>query len=176
MSSYLLLFFFFLMIRRPPRSTLFPYTTLFRSRFTVDRTAFLGRNGSPARPAALCGARPLDGRTGAGLDPCAALQVPVTIRPGETVECAFLLGEAAGAGAARALVARYPEPAALDRALAAVRASWRERLSAVQVETPSPALDVMVNGWLLYPEVSCPLRGRPAFYPSGRGLRLRDQL
>src|SRR5256886_4498475 len=27
-----LLFFFFLMIRRPPRSTLFPYTTLFRSR------------------------------------------------------------------------------------------------------------------------------------------------
>src|SRR5258705_4632901 len=29
-----LCFFFFLMIRRPPRSTLFPYTTLFRSRFT----------------------------------------------------------------------------------------------------------------------------------------------
>src|SRR2546422_11292550 len=28
---YSLLFFFFLMIRRPPRSTLFPYTTLFRS-------------------------------------------------------------------------------------------------------------------------------------------------
>src|SRR2546430_16725168 len=29
--NYLLFFFFFLMIRRPPRSTLFPYTTLFRS-------------------------------------------------------------------------------------------------------------------------------------------------
>src|SRR5216683_8191226 len=28
----MVLFFFFLMIRRPPRSTLFPYTTLFRSR------------------------------------------------------------------------------------------------------------------------------------------------
>src|SRR2546422_3184709 len=28
-------FFFFLMIRRPPRSTLFPYTTLFRSRARV---------------------------------------------------------------------------------------------------------------------------------------------
>src|SRR2546426_2854549 len=27
--------FFFLMIRRPPRSTLFPYTTLFRSHFTI---------------------------------------------------------------------------------------------------------------------------------------------
>src|SRR5256885_10659917 len=31
MSSKLFSFFFFLMIRRPPRSTLFPYTTLFRS-------------------------------------------------------------------------------------------------------------------------------------------------
>src|SRR2546426_11541126 len=31
MQSFLSIFFFFLMIRRPPRSTLFPYTTLFRS-------------------------------------------------------------------------------------------------------------------------------------------------
>src|SRR2546425_9905962 len=31
-------FFFFLMIRRPPRSTLFPYTTLFRSRSTAPVT------------------------------------------------------------------------------------------------------------------------------------------
>src|SRR5687767_15259352 len=30
---FIFIFFFFLMIRRPPRSTLFPYTTLFRSRF-----------------------------------------------------------------------------------------------------------------------------------------------
>src|SRR2546429_5801791 len=30
-SSYVVIIFFFLMIRRPPRSTLFPYTTLFRS-------------------------------------------------------------------------------------------------------------------------------------------------
>src|SRR5260370_30469410 len=32
---FLFLFFFFLMIRRPPRSTLFPYTTLFRSPVAV---------------------------------------------------------------------------------------------------------------------------------------------
>src|SRR5215471_20050621 len=34
--QYIFLFFFFLMIRRPPRSTLFPYTTLFRSRTTTS--------------------------------------------------------------------------------------------------------------------------------------------
>src|SRR2546429_2025710 len=38
-----MIFFFFLMIRRPPRSTLFPYTTLFRSH---DRRASRRRNGS----------------------------------------------------------------------------------------------------------------------------------
>src|SRR5256885_12723406 len=32
---FLLFIFFFLMIRRPPRSTLFPYTTLFRSAHTI---------------------------------------------------------------------------------------------------------------------------------------------
>src|SRR5256885_13242860 len=40
-------FFFFLMIRRPPRSTLFPYTTLFRSR---DRTAGRGTGRGRAQP------------------------------------------------------------------------------------------------------------------------------
>src|SRR5229473_3951089 len=36
-QCYYYSFFFFLMIRRPPRSTLFPYTTLFRSRDPVRR-------------------------------------------------------------------------------------------------------------------------------------------
>src|SRR5438093_7092871 len=49
-SDFTLSFFFFLMIRRPPRSTLFPYTTLFRSLVkpilvkagSVDRYEFNG--------------------------------------------------------------------------------------------------------------------------------------
>src|SRR2546426_9219589 len=42
--SLLSFFFFFLMIRRPPRSTLFPYTTLFRSQ-VGDSRAYLYRDG-----------------------------------------------------------------------------------------------------------------------------------
>src|SRR2546430_11814716 len=45
----MLCFFFFLMIRRPPRSTLFPYTTLFRS---CGRTPLAPRDGAPR--AACC--------------------------------------------------------------------------------------------------------------------------
>src|SRR5437762_13748739 len=52
-SAFTSLLFFFLMIRRPPRSTLFPYTTLFRStvvfQFSVQRCGlltFLGRRAT----------------------------------------------------------------------------------------------------------------------------------
>src|SRR6266542_4894703 len=44
-----LLFFFFLMIRRPPRSTLFPYTTLFRSRWLLPCSMFQSRTWHPSR-------------------------------------------------------------------------------------------------------------------------------
>src|SRR5438034_2098452 len=46
LAFYFYLLFFFLMIRRPPRSTLFPYTTLFRS---ASRTARLRPPRPPAR-------------------------------------------------------------------------------------------------------------------------------
>src|SRR6267154_6129853 len=45
MTFTLICLFFFLMIRRPPRSTLFPYTTLFRSR--RHRAAGHGRRVAP---------------------------------------------------------------------------------------------------------------------------------
>src|SRR2546422_6159609 len=55
-----MLFFFFLMIRRPPRSTLFPYTTLFRSRSAPPRRpAGSGRRRSSG---ARCSASPSGSR------------------------------------------------------------------------------------------------------------------
>src|SRR5256885_15422554 len=41
---FIFVFFFFLMIRRPPRSTLFPYTTLFRSVFAAAGISGVGDN------------------------------------------------------------------------------------------------------------------------------------
>src|SRR5256885_7976354 len=51
MELFSFLFFFFLMIRRPPRSTLFPYTTLFRSvvqRYTTWFRQIFMESGSAA--------------------------------------------------------------------------------------------------------------------------------
>src|SRR5260370_35222500 len=47
------LFFFFLMIRRPPRSTLFPYTTLFRSELIAEITDWRGKTFASIRESIL---------------------------------------------------------------------------------------------------------------------------
>src|SRR2546430_16826442 len=64
--------FFFLMIRRPPRSTLFPYTTLFRSRDLLPGEARIQLLQPAAEPAAGAYRRrlfsPPPAATGAGLE------------------------------------------------------------------------------------------------------------
>jgi cellobiose phosphorylase len=144
--------------------------------YTGDRTAFIGRNGRPDVPAALLGRAPLDGRTGAGLDPCAAVQVVVGVAPRSTVDCVFLLGETLSESRVREIVEHYRRPGAVDGALEEVRAFWAETLSAIRVVTPSRQIDVMVNGWLLYQTLSCRLWGRSALYQSGGAFGFRDQL
>ncbi|MEA2625944.1 MAG: cyclic beta,2-glucan synthetase [Candidatus Binatota bacterium] len=144
--------------------------------FTTDRRSFLGDGGTPESPAALRSCERLDGRAGDGVDPCAALQVALAVGAGETAECAFLLGEAADEESARMLVERYRAPGAVEHALDAARSRWTDLTSVVRVATPSPAIDLAVNGWLLYQAASCRIWGRTAFYQSGGAFGFRDQL
>ncbi len=143
---------------------------------TADRQAFLGRYGDAAAPVALCGSDGLDGRTGAGLDPCAAFQLTAELAAGVTGEWTFLLGQAEHREGSLELCARLRSPATIQAALDEVRAFWRETLSAVRVETPSPAMDLMLNGWLSYQNLSCRMWARSAFYQSGGAFGYRDQL
>ncbi len=143
--------------------------------WTGDRTEFLGRHGRAAAPAALLGHEPLSGATGAGLDPCAALQCVVELAAGESVEVVALLGQAASEDAAQALIARY-RASDLDAVLAEVGAHWERLLGAVQVRTPDRAMDIMLNGWLLYQTIACRLWARAAFYQASGAYGFRDQL
>ena len=111
---------------------------------TGDRLEFLGRNGSLQRPAAL--GRAGLGRTfGAGLDPCAALQVRVDLAPGETREVVLLLGQGDDRAHALSLVERFRNPEAVRTARTEVDEAWEAIVGAVQVETPDDSFDLMMN-------------------------------
>lgn len=147
-----------------------------RIAFTADRRSFLGVGGTPAAPRALADNVALDGVTGTGLDPCFAHQLSFELAAGATVTCVVLLGEGVGTAQAKTLVAQYRRPDATARVLDVARTHWERTLGAVQVTTPSPAVDLMLNGWLAYQTLSCRLWGRTAFYQSGGAFGYRDQL
>ena len=140
-----------------------------------DRTQFLGRNGSVAKPIALERSR-LDNRTGTGADPAAALQVSLTLQPGQETEVIFLLGQTESVASMRAIVNRYREPAQVETALRGTRDWWAGTLGTLQVKTPVLSADLMLNGWVLYQALSCRFWGRSALYQSSGAFGFRDQL
>ncbi|HEY3596248.1 MAG TPA: glucoamylase family protein [Paraburkholderia sp.] len=143
--------------------------------WTADRTEFLGRHGEAAAPAALTGNAPLSGATGAGLDPCAALQTFVDLGAHEVIEVVAFVGQCASVDEARALIERY-RATDLDAVLADVTRHWQTVLGAIQVKTPDRAMDLMLNGWLLYQTLACRIEARSAFYQASGAYGFRDQL
>ncbi len=143
--------------------------------FTGDRKEFLGRNGSLSNPAALKRTR-LSGKTGAGLDPCAAVQVTLDLPAGQQRETTFRLGVGRSVADVQTLIRRFRPAEANRGALEGVWEYWKRTLGAVQVETPDPSVNVMANGWLLYQTLSARLWARTGFYQSGGAFGFRDQL
>jgi cellobiose phosphorylase len=142
---------------------------------TSDRTEFLGRHGSPEAPAALRRVS-LSNRTGAGLDPCSALQTKFELGPGQEKTVVVMLGQADDPAHARLLVDRYRDPVRVEHALAATRQRWDRLLTTVQVKTPVLSVDLMMNRWLLYQALGCRIWGRSALYQSSGAYGFRDQL
>ena len=140
-----------------------------------DRREFIGRNGTQRNPAALARQR-LSGKTGAALDPCAAIQVPFELAPGEEREIIFRLGFGSGADTVSPLIHKFRGATAAHAELQAVRKYWGHTLDAVQIQTPDVALNMLANGWLVYQVIACRLWARSGYYQSGGAFGFRDQL
>ena len=143
--------------------------------FAADRTEFLGRGSDYARPDAL-DRWGLSGRSDTGVDPCAALQVHIELGPGEEIETHFVLGQTADRASALDLVRRFRDRGVVDASLGALRRFWDGMVGQIRVATPEPAMNLMLNRWLLYQTLSARLFGRTGFYQSSGAFGFRDQL
>jgi cyclic beta-1,2-glucan synthetase len=152
-------------------AAIFPEATA----YTGDRTAFLGRNGHPQAPEAML-REGLTGRVGAGLDPCAALQTRLELGPGQEREVIMILGQASSPDQARGFIQKYSEGLAVEAHFKRTRAWWDRFLGSLQVDVPDSGVNVLLNRWLLYQNLSCRVWGRSAFYQSGGAYGFRDQL
>ncbi|MFH1260011.1 MAG: glucoamylase family protein [Elusimicrobiota bacterium] len=140
-----------------------------------DRNEFLGRNGTMAAPAAMRRDR-LSGKTGAGLDPCASLQVTFELEDYDEKELVFTFGAGKSLDDARGILQRFNGAASVRRELENVWEYWKRTLGVVYVETPDNSINFLVNGWLQYQTISCRLWGRSGYYQSGGAYGFRDQL
>jgi len=164
-----------------------PYNTEFADRvaflagskaihgLTADRTEFLGRMRSYSDPKSL-DLVGLSGTVKAGLDPCAAMMLHIDLTPGESQEIYFLLGQGQDRKTSLDLIQRYQNPEEVQKAWQATREHWDKLLDVVQVKTPEPAMDLLLNRWLLYQSLTSRMWARTGFYQSSGAFGFRDQL
>ncbi|MBI9049053.1 MAG: hypothetical protein JEZ00_06530 [Anaerolineaceae bacterium] len=142
---------------------------------TTNRAEFIGRNGSFRNPMAL-GQVALSGDISSVHDPCAVMSHIIWLSPGEKKEITYLLGQGDDEADAKHLIHKYQNFEQTNNALSRSVRFWTGITNSVQVKTPEPSFDIMVNQWLLYQSISSRFLGRSAFYQSSGAYGFRDQL
>jgi len=113
------------------------------------KDAFIGPWRSESNPIAVEEGRCRDTEITAG-DACAALQSKIVLDPGETKAFVMLMGVVDRDGysaKAQQIVQKYRSPENVDKALRSMHNYWEEYLSAAQVKTPDPEMNLMLNIW-----------------------------
>jgi len=145
-------------------------------KYTTNRTHFIGRNRTLSRPLALSGAEGLNNELVNSGDPCAAFQTLIQISPGEKVSLYFLEGESRTRKDAESVIERYSDPDQIESQFELVKDQWKSKLTRIQVKTPDSSINQMLNGWLMYQNLSSRMWARTAFYQAGGAFGFRDQL
>ncbi len=145
------------------------------SSFTCDRRSFFGRHGQYDRPLGINNDQ-LDGKMGAGLDPCLTMKVDCKLEAQQEEEIIFLLGQVPDCKLIKEIVELNIDVKKADQVLKEAKNFWEETLGSLQVKTPFPQFDILINHWMLYQTISSRIWARTAFYQSGGAYGFRDQL
>ncbi|RPI50210.1 MAG: N,N'-diacetylchitobiose phosphorylase, partial [Chloroflexi bacterium] len=122
--------------------------------FDCVRDRFLGVYRTESNPIAVEQGQ-CHGSSELGGNHCGSLHKRLTLSPGEEARLVFMLGVGPRATEGTRIRAKYSDLGNVDRAFAALKAYWRQKLSVLQVKTPHPGLDTMVNTWTLYQAETC---------------------
>ena len=144
--------------------------------FTTSRRSFIGRNRSMSEPASVALRQILLGEKDPGKDPCAAFQVRMVLPPGESRELIFIEGEAETDSEAEALIQKYSDQKSAQNSLENIQRFWKSKLGKITINTPDESLNLLMNGWLMYQNLSCRMWARTAYYQAGGAYGYRDQL
>jgi cellobiose phosphorylase len=126
----------------------------------TDRSRFLGRGGSPARPAALQDREPLANTAGAVLDPIVALRRTLTLPPYAIAVVDLVLGAAESRAAAMVQVDKYQSARMADRAFDLAWTHSQVALRQLQATEAEAQLYCRLAGALIYANPA--LRASPA--------------
>jgi cellobiose phosphorylase len=100
----------------------------------------------------------------------------IDLAPGDSEVIYFLLGQGKDHQTSLELIERYQNPKEMIKAWEAVKEKWDQLLDVVQVKTPEPAMDLLLNRWLLYQSLASRMWGRTGFYQPSGAYGFRDQL
>lgn len=142
--------------------------------YTGDRESFFGHNGNVSYPESL--AAPMVPKTGAGLDPCGVLLCALHAQPRQKESIVFGLAHAANSEDAVRVADYFRAAGQAEAELRSVRKFWEGIPGNVTLRSPNRAMDILMNGWLIYQVVACRLLARAAFYQCGGAYGFRDQL
>ncbi|NDE91009.1 MAG: hypothetical protein EB059_07730 [Alphaproteobacteria bacterium] len=145
------------------------------SGFITDRAAFLGPLGDLASPRVLSDVSLMNDEGSAGTEPCFAIQTLITLSAGEKRTIPIVFGVADDREQVNTQIANL-SLSKLNQALHQTKLFWKDQTSRVTVTTPDRAMDIMLNGWLMYQTLACRLWARSGFYQSSGAYGYRDQL
>ena len=147
-------------------------STTRRAALTCDRTEFIGRNGSLRNTRGDGARRGFRARSGAALDPCAAIQVPFELADGRSARVIFRLGAGRNADDARSTGAALPRRGRGARRARRRAAHWQHTLGAVQRGHARPGARRARQRLAAVSDARVPAVGAQRLLPIRRRIRL----